>query len=323
MDDLKLVARALAVLRQTPAVWALAVLAALVDPLFTLGGGWSPAGPPLASPRLVDGAVWQGVLVGLPLLVLGGLYLVASFFLAPLVRGGLLWAASQGSVGASPKVEEAFRVGGRHYGRLLLLQALTLVTPLLVIFGGVPLVGTVAALRALFATGGSGQLPALWPLPIVPVLIGVGLMMLLGVVLLWVVGSVVVQVLVLLASLAVVLEEETAGAALAGAWRLVTTVPGPIALVVLGLAALGGVLGTLAFAFASSFFLLPASVAAGGLPPLGVLAAALLVGGAFGLLAQTPVQALRAALFTLLFQQWQGGGASRAAVQAGAGVTSR
>ena len=54
-----------------------------------------------------------------------------------------------------------------------------------------------------------------------------------------------------------------------------------------------------------------------------VLAAALLVGGAFGVLAQTPVQALRAALFTLLFQQWQGGGASRAAVQAGAGVTSR
>jgi hypothetical protein len=271
----------------------------------------------------VDGAVWQGVLVGLPLLVLGGLYLVASFFLAPLVRGSLLWAASQGSVGASPTVEEAFRVGGRHYGRLLLLQALTLVTPLLLIFGGVPLGGAIAALRALFATEGSGQLPASLLLPSILVLIGVGLVALLGVVLLWVVGSVVVQVLVLLASLAVVLEEETAGEALAVAWRLVTTVPGPIVLVVLGLAALGGVLGTLAFAFASSFFLLPASVAGGGLPPLGVLAAALLVGVAFGALAQTPVQALRAALFTLLFQQWQGGGASRAAVQAGTGVTSR
>ncbi|MCS6801303.1 MAG: hypothetical protein RMM58_02405 [Chloroflexota bacterium] len=310
MDYVGLASQAIAILRQTRTLWLFAILIALVEPSFALGGSPSfnfdfnifdfniaPRTP------ADEGAVVRTLILALiPVLFILGLWIIATFFVAPLARGGIVWSAWRGAAGEDPPLSDVFRAAQARYGPLLIIQALTLIVPV-----ALALVGAIVASPAigLIALLGGTREPPLGVVVLgIAALIVVLLVILVAVVFLFIAGAIVLQSLVTLASIEVMVAGSGAGAALRTAWQLITRHLGPIAVIALLFAVLNGIIGALAALPVTAILFVPLALAPGGTPPFGLLFAAILILALLTALFQTPVQALRYTYFTLLHREW-------------------
>ncbi|GIW06152.1 MAG: hypothetical protein KatS3mg060_0957 [Dehalococcoidia bacterium] len=307
MDYTGLVARAIAIIRRTRALWIFAIVVALVEPPLSFGSGGTPGVNFNFEPRVpVDEAalVRSFVAALVPFLLILGLWAVASFFVAPLARGGLVWTAWRGAADEDPAVSEGFSASRRHYGPLLLIQLLNLIVPvgvgLLVAFIAAPFVAFVIATAGSRDPNAGALIVGLVSLVLYLIVAIVALVVLVIAV------SALLQSLITLASIDVIIAENGAGEALRTAWRLITGHLGAVVVITILFAILSGIISALAAIPTAALFLIPIGLSSGGVPPFGLIFAGILILIPLTSLLQTPVQALRYTYFTLLYQGWTG-----------------
>ncbi|MFN8535652.1 MAG: hypothetical protein U0556_19105 [Dehalococcoidia bacterium] len=306
MDYTGLLSQAVAVVRRTRAVWIFAIFIALVEPPLSMGGSGTPGVNFNFDARLPvdEAALARSFATALvPFLFILLVYLVASFFLAPLARGGLVWSAARGADGEDPPIGEGFRAAGSRYGPLLLIQLFQLIVPIVFLLTiaavGIPIA---AFVLALFNGGREPNLALM--------VFGIFALTLVAIVILFVmilviyVVSALVQAIVTLASVDIVLAEKGAVDALRVAWGLIRKRFLAIALIIFALAVASGVISTLAAIPMAALLILPLALSSGGIPPFGLIFAAVLILIPLMALIQTPVQALRYTYFTMLYQDW-------------------
>jgi hypothetical protein len=307
MDYIGLVSRAIAIIWRTRALWIFAIIVALVEPPLTLGGGGTPGFNFNVQPRVpVDEAALLRFLMAalIPFLLILGLWLVASFFVAPLARGATAWTAWRAAAGDDPEVSSGLAAARGHYGPLLLIQLLNLVVPavLLIIIAilATPVVAVIAATAGNREPGPGTLIVGILSLVLVLVVAIVVLAFVLFVV------AALLQSLITLASIDVVIGEHGAGEALRTAWGLVTGHLGAVVLITVIFAVLSGVFSSLAAVPMAALLFLPAALAAPSGPAIGLIFAGILVLIALTALLQTPLQALRYTYFVLLYEGWTG-----------------
>jgi hypothetical protein len=307
MDATAILNRAIAILRQGRVLWIFAFAVALFEPAGSIQFPSSniqfrynpsePAGP-IDAPDL-----WAAIFV--PLIAFGVLLLVfgvASFFLAPLARGGLFATTDGVAAGNEPSFGEALGAAARRYGSLLLVQLLGLIVPIVlamvIAVVTVPLVVFIASLAS--DINPFGRAPAVAGIVVFGILFFFALFAL---VLAAIVVTAVVQAIIQFASLRLVVDGGGAGEAVGIGWALIREHAWTMLVVLLGFGVLTS-LAVLIVVFPLGLVALVPFTLSQGIPPLAPILGILLI--AFPLMAAvlTPVQALRYATFNVLYRDW-------------------